>query len=556
MSSLFEQVQMRPYSLMPISAETMQHVWQSISFFVHKQLESGKGVGLNGLGTWTLMAQNRDLGNIQKTLRTPVFTLSEKFARQYGIRFKKPISTGGTAVSLLNLQSIASSAGVSRDEAASVVKDVLMYVGDCARSRRPVRIDFPCVGALFIRNGTAEFQFEQQWSGTFESMGRGVKTPLLRSSLSRPSTARSARLATPTLDSIAVGQSVRPASAGGNSRPSSSHSRHEQKVPRTQPDAFLSVAGKSAGNTNAAAGAKPPAGKAKAKADLRAFYDMQRQQRERREVLERQADQAMLTALDTKMKEMEARERNEAASRREARMKIDDFNRHNFGRRNQAPAPDEFGNLFEDRVDDKLPVASTEEIRASLAGQIEARREEERVMREKEAQELKELIETNAKLEIEDQQSKVQAKHDNQMHVRDTLVKQMEERDPGLPYAAGNAVWEVIPRLDQNDQKDLFKEKQRQVLAEQNRLIAQRVEREHEQYVRESEWQAEQAARVQELLENETQEKKAKEEATKLMQRNVWRAQMEQKASQNLKDRKLPEFGSIFFNRVDDEDED
>ncbi len=45
-----------------------------------------QGMSINNFGTWSFHVDPLDLGTQKRVLRTPVFTLSEKFARQYNIR--------------------------------------------------------------------------------------------------------------------------------------------------------------------------------------------------------------------------------------------------------------------------------------------------------------------------------------------------------------------------------------------------------------------------------------------------------------------------------------
>lgn len=149
---------------------------------------------MSNFGVWTFRADCQDLGLTKKTLKTPVFILSEKFARNYNIQMKKqlasgsplfflaslkPAKQGGIPVVNLNTLAIASMAGKSRDEVAAALKDIFLYVGDVARSGRPVRLEFAGVGQFVCSNSVASFTFYPPFSGTYEVLGFSARVGFL-----------------------------------------------------------------------------------------------------------------------------------------------------------------------------------------------------------------------------------------------------------------------------------------------------------------------------------------------------------------------------------------
>lgn len=48
-----------------------------------------QGMSINNFGTWSFHVDPIDLGTVRKTLKTPVFQLSERFLRLYNLRYPK-----------------------------------------------------------------------------------------------------------------------------------------------------------------------------------------------------------------------------------------------------------------------------------------------------------------------------------------------------------------------------------------------------------------------------------------------------------------------------------
>jgi hypothetical protein len=121
MDKFFSEVQARPYSLKNVPLESLHKIWNGLCstllgtissgkvqssdlFFLsphviyygarvvrHRmvlliQLFSPQGMSVANFGTWSFHVDPVDLGTQKRVLKTPVFTLSEKFARQYNVR--------------------------------------------------------------------------------------------------------------------------------------------------------------------------------------------------------------------------------------------------------------------------------------------------------------------------------------------------------------------------------------------------------------------------------------------------------------------------------------
>ena len=159
-----------------------------------------------------------------------MFTLSERFSRQYNLKNpKKPSGISGQIpVRDMNVLAIAAASGQPRDRVAAALKDIFLYVGEQALAGAPVKLDFQNVGTFLSAGGSYRFTFAPRFAGTFEVIDRpgtsyGVIPPTpsvfarMRPRSSTYTQDRSQKPATPLLSG---GLLERPASRG--SRPPTS----------------------------------------------------------------------------------------------------------------------------------------------------------------------------------------------------------------------------------------------------------------------------------------------------------------------------------------------
>lgn len=174
MDRVLSEVQARPYSLRDVSLESLQSIWAGLCSTLVATLRSGKGITVSNFGTWSFHVDPIDLGTQKKTLRTPVFELSEKFARLYNLRCPKQPSgiSGQIAVRDLNVMTISNAARQPRELVATALKDIFQYVGETAMSGQPIRLDFNGTGTWTCAGGQCRFQFAPAFAGTFESLDR------------------------------------------------------------------------------------------------------------------------------------------------------------------------------------------------------------------------------------------------------------------------------------------------------------------------------------------------------------------------------------------------
>ena len=141
---------------------------------------SGKGICIQGFGTWSFGVHIRDLGCLgPKTLKTPVFTLAEKFSggRIRVRRGQGPASgaSGSVPVVPISALSVASLANVQRDDASAALKDIFIYALELANEGRPLSLMFPGVGTFVSRGAIAEFKWDAEFAGNeVEDSGNNV----------------------------------------------------------------------------------------------------------------------------------------------------------------------------------------------------------------------------------------------------------------------------------------------------------------------------------------------------------------------------------------------
>lgn len=161
----------QPRSALQINEQVVMGIWRAFCSFIERSMLSGKAVNVPSFGTFTFRVENIDLGHYSKVIRVPAFVLSEQFARPYAISFKKVAPSGKIPTMVVSFSTVGDSSGVPRDVAAAVLKDLLQRLGEQARDRRPVRLDFG-VGTMQISGGVSNMVFHQQFVKRVEEVDR------------------------------------------------------------------------------------------------------------------------------------------------------------------------------------------------------------------------------------------------------------------------------------------------------------------------------------------------------------------------------------------------
>jgi len=229
MDRVLQDVLARPYALKDVSIDTLRQIWAGVGSTLNATLQNSKGMSIPNFGTWSFHVDAVDLGTQKKSLRTPVFTLSERFARQYNLKNpKKPSGISGQIpVRDMNVLAIAAASGQPRDRVAAALKDIFLYVGEQALAGAPVKLDFQNVGTFLSAGGSYRFTFAPRFAGTFEVIDRpgtsyGVipPTPSVFARMRPRSSTYTHKPPTPVLQERPASRSARPPTAEA-SRPGS-----------------------------------------------------------------------------------------------------------------------------------------------------------------------------------------------------------------------------------------------------------------------------------------------------------------------------------------------
>lgn len=146
---------------------------------------NGKGVTVNGLGTFTFVQKKLDVGNNKYILiRRPVFQIQEKFAQTHGLQSNKYHLTGSVTCSSLNFSALSMESPFKRDVIESCVREVLLAMQRSLASGKNIEFLFSTLGRLQIRDGRVKMKFFKEFINSVD--GSGGK--LIDSMKNRPGT--------------------------------------------------------------------------------------------------------------------------------------------------------------------------------------------------------------------------------------------------------------------------------------------------------------------------------------------------------------------------------
>ncbi|EGD77726.1 hypothetical protein PTSG_08817 [Salpingoeca rosetta] len=150
---LLDQARTSSLSTIPhLTEEGVANIWFGVSQYIAKAITEGKGVNVNGLGTFALSVVDD---------RTPIFQLSEQFIRKHGLKATtKPTSSSCPIVSL-NFSDIARATDHNRDDVEACFSEIMTALDGQIRepSPRGLSLIFFGVGKLSIRDGKVRFAF-------------------------------------------------------------------------------------------------------------------------------------------------------------------------------------------------------------------------------------------------------------------------------------------------------------------------------------------------------------------------------------------------------------
>jgi len=176
------------YTLIPknISDEEVLQIWLHVSQFIIRQLIQQKAVNISGLGMFSVLKRQLDLGNNgMLCVQRPIFILSEKFAKTHNVTFTKYLSAGEIPVVQLNYAVISLDIGYKRETVEICIKEVIGTFARMLNSRKVAELTFRDIGRLVCKEGKAKMKFSKDFIRTLDGSRSILLNPL---NLLRPQT--------------------------------------------------------------------------------------------------------------------------------------------------------------------------------------------------------------------------------------------------------------------------------------------------------------------------------------------------------------------------------
>lgn len=115
------------FLLLLLAALAVANIWFGVSQFVAKAITEGKGVNVNGLGTFALSVVDD---------RTPIFQLSEQFVKKHDLQATTKPTASSSPIISLNYSEIARATDNQRDDVERCFSEImavsLVRMGACA----------------------------------------------------------------------------------------------------------------------------------------------------------------------------------------------------------------------------------------------------------------------------------------------------------------------------------------------------------------------------------------------------------------------------------------
>uniref|UniRef100_A0A8C0J3V8 Coiled-coil domain containing 81 n=1 Tax=Chelonoidis abingdonii TaxID=106734 RepID=A0A8C0J3V8_CHEAB len=148
----------------------------NVSEFVERQLSMNKGVQIPGLGTFSFLRQELDVGNNKFILiQRPVFLLSEKLAQIHGLKLAKIHTPGDIPIIQLNFIMLSLEGPFNREIVEGCVKETLLFFSRSIATKQNVEFTFKGIGVLVIRDNKVKMKFYKDFLQAMDGSGNLVK---------------------------------------------------------------------------------------------------------------------------------------------------------------------------------------------------------------------------------------------------------------------------------------------------------------------------------------------------------------------------------------------
>ena len=168
----------RPDFINNYSQETIDACWSALSINVIQNYQRGKGTSIKGFGTFTFKNSTLNLeGTTNQNIRDkkpklPVFIVSKElcerfcageYTRQNGIRYYNQKESKNIPIVKLNMAEMAYSLSMSKEEAANLLKHLIIHIRDCILDKTFKNKILPGLGVLMNRNNLLAVKFDDEF---------------------------------------------------------------------------------------------------------------------------------------------------------------------------------------------------------------------------------------------------------------------------------------------------------------------------------------------------------------------------------------------------------
>ena len=168
----------RPDFINNYSQETIDACWSALSINVIQNYQRGKGTSIKGFGTFTFKNSTLNLeGTTNQNIRDkkpklPVFIVSKElcerfcageYTRQNGIRYYNQKESKNIPIVKLNMAEMAYSLSMPKEEAANLLKHLIIHIRDCILDKTFKNKVLPGLGVLMNRNNLLAVKFDDEF---------------------------------------------------------------------------------------------------------------------------------------------------------------------------------------------------------------------------------------------------------------------------------------------------------------------------------------------------------------------------------------------------------
>ncbi|XP_073984410.1 uncharacterized protein isoform X2 [Rhodnius prolixus] len=142
------------------SVEAISEVWKNICKLIGKYLQNNKSISLKNIGLFTLGKWSLDSGIRRKLSHfEPVFKLSKSVLEHFDLHQSKQYTDDKVPIASVNYCALATECNIDKECVLYALQAVAENLWKVLYRNDDVRLDFPELGTLFIKNQLVIFKF-------------------------------------------------------------------------------------------------------------------------------------------------------------------------------------------------------------------------------------------------------------------------------------------------------------------------------------------------------------------------------------------------------------